>query len=142
MVLLAPELGTLMGRPHDVALPPGGNLGGGNGGLCSPVFRNETMHTICWIGPFNCCNVSAVVLPVPSPGPVLGQPIDAILHFPGGEGLEAFPGVIFSGDRGCSPSALLSYLTIQKQVPILLHPSPLIVVGVHDVLRPSRQSSG
>jgi len=59
---------------------------------------------------------SQVVLPVPSPGPVLGQPIDAILHFPGGEGLEAFPGVIFSGDRGCSPSALLSYLTIQKQV--------------------------
>lgn len=52
----------------------------------------------------------------PAPG-YAALPINASdLHFGTQTQLSAFPGIVFSGDSGCSPSGLRSYFTLEKQV--------------------------
>ena len=44
----------------------------------------------------------------------------SLLYYKPTENLAAYPGVVFQGDRGCSPSSLLSFLTLEKQVGSLI----------------------
>ena len=59
------------------------------------------------------------ILPSPSPGPSTQvenpEGITVPLRFPDST-LLAYPGYVWTGDRGCSPSALVSFLTIERQV--------------------------
>ena len=52
----------------------------------------------------------------PVAAPAAAAPINqSLLYFKGEEEIVAYPGTVFTGNNGCSPSGLLSFLTIEQQ---------------------------
>ena len=52
----------------------------------------------------------------PVAAPAVAAPINqSLLYFKSEEEIVAYPGTVFTGNNGCSPSGLLSFLTIEQQ---------------------------